>query len=539
TIFRTKHVAKLERILPRFLVTRRWFGGKARKILSTKIMETVPVAVDDSHAYLTIVQVTYSEGTPDFYNIPMAFAPAISEGEPDDDLQHVIARVRIDGSESSVEGVLYDALADPRFCTELTRMVARRGSRKGVDGSVHGFTTRGFRQRVRAVADTVTPTVLKTEQSNTSVVYGDQLVMKLFRRLDEGVNPDLEVGRFLTERTGFAHTAPVAGALEYQRPRRDSMTLGIIHAYVINEGDAWRLTLDSLDQYFERVSARADGQEPIVHPWQHIVDALDLTLPVEAAEQIGVYLESARTLGQRTAELHLALASQTADPAFAPEPFTTMFQRSLYESLRTRATETLRLLEKRVRYLPKAARPDARRVLAARPQLRQRLREILDRRIRAQRIRGHGDYHLGQVLFTGKDFAILDFEGEPTRSLGERRLKRSPFRDVAGMLRSFHYAAMSALVGGGVRVGDVDLLEPWATSWYQWVSQVFLKSYVDTAGDAAFVPRAAEERRILLDYHVLNKAFYELHYELNNRPEWVSIPLRGLVELLPTSVPSP
>jgi maltose alpha-D-glucosyltransferase/alpha-amylase len=535
-LFRTKHVAKLERVLPRFLATRRWFGGKARKVLSTNIVETVPLAVDDSNAYLTIVQVTYAEGSPDVYNVPMAFAPAVSDAEHNDaDLQDVIARVRVESSDASVEGLLYDALVDPRFCTELTRIIARSGSRKGASGSIHGLTTRGFRKRVRAATDTVTPTLLMTEQSNTSVIYGDQLIMKLFRRLDEGVNPDLEVGRFLTERTGFAHTAPVAGALEYQRPRRDSMTLGVIHGYVVNEGDAWRLTLDSLEQYFERVSARVDNQNPVLYPSGHFVDALNLDLPTDAEEQIGMYLESARALGQRTAELHLALASRTDDPAFAPESFTTMYQRSLYESLRTKAKETLRLLEKRVRYLPKDARPDARRVVAARPHLRQRFREILDRHIRAQRIRGHGDYHLGQALFTGKDFVILDFEGEPMRSLGERRLKRSPIRDVAGMVRSFHYAAMSALVGGGVRAGDVGLLEPWAHSWYQWVSHVFLKSYVDTAGDAAFVPRTAEERRILLDYHLLDKAFYELHYELHNRPEWVSIPLRGLVALLPTS----
>jgi maltose alpha-D-glucosyltransferase/alpha-amylase len=324
---------------------------------------------------------------------------------------------------------------------------------------------------------------------------------------------------------------PVAGALEYRRPRREPMTLGVIHGFIPNEGDAWRYTVDTLEQYFETVLAQADGNQPVDAPGNHPFEMLDVEIPSAAEEQIGVYMESARTIGVRTAELHLALASQADDPAFAPEPFNAMYQRSLYQSTRTRLDEALRFLEKRLRHLPKHGRKDARSLLRMRDQLRGRLRQVLDRKIRATRIRAHGDYHLGQLLYTGKDFVILDFEGEPARPLGERRLKRSPLRDVAGMLRSFHYASVTALIGGRVRPEDVSAVQGWADSWYRWVTLAFLKSYVATVGDVSLLPKTVEERRVLLDTHLLDKAMYELIYELNNRPDWVRIPLLGILQL--------
>jgi len=533
SVFRGKKVKDLERLLPGYLRARRWFGGKSRQILSARIADTVAVPLDGSGARLTLVEVSYSEGDPDFYNLPVAFAAGDRASELLAAHQYdILARLSVAQEDTQVDGVLYDALLEPAFCTFLTDMIARRRLLKGASGNVQGFTTRGFRNRIKEVSASAEPALLKADQSNTSIVFGDKFIFKLFRRVDEGINPDLEVGRFLTERTSFKHMPPVAGALEYSRPRREPMTLGVVHGFVPNEGDAWQYTLDTLERYFERVLAQADGQKPIPLPDAHIVDLLDTSIPEEAEQQIGLYLESARTLGKRTAELHLGLASRTDDPEFAPEQFNTMYQRSLYQSTRSRADEVLRHLEKRIRHLPKDAQREARQVLAARKAIEQRLRAVLDRKIRAARIRVHGDYHLGQVLDTGRDFVILDFEGEPARPLGERRLKRSPLRDVAGMMRSFHYASVSAIVGGRVRPEDVPAVEAWAHSWYRWVALTFFKSYVTTVDGATILPKTADERRILLDTHLLDKALYELLYELNNRPEWVRIPLRGIAWLL-------
>jgi maltose alpha-D-glucosyltransferase/alpha-amylase len=258
--------------------------------------------------------------------------------------------------------------------------------------------------------------------------------------------------------------------------------------------------------------------------------------PPEAHERIGAYLESAWLLGQRTAELHLALASDSKDPSFAPEAFITFSQRSLYQSMRKLASQVFQTLRKRINTLPEAVRPDARRIVELESEILHCFQSVSRKKVHATRIRIHGDYHLGQVLFTGKDFVIIDFEGEPARSLSERRLKRSPLRDVAGMLRSFHYAADAALVDHGatglVRPADATALEPWARFWHLWTSVTFLKAYLESAGEAHFIPQAREELIMLLDAFLLDKAIYELGYELNNRPDWVTIPVRGLLELI-------
>jgi maltose alpha-D-glucosyltransferase/alpha-amylase len=379
---------------------------------------------------------------------------------------------------------------------------------------------------------------MKAEQSNTSVVYGGRFILKLFRRSDEGVNPDLEIGRFLTERTAFANVPQVMGAIEYRRKTREMMTLGILQEFVSNVGDAWSYTLDSLSHYFERALAHPEAQVPTVQQ-KPLVNRLDDELPVLARELIGSYLESARLLGQRTAELHMALASSPDDPNFSPEPFSTLYQRSIYQSVQSQTSQVFHLLRDRLKQLPEGAREDAQKVLDLEAEVRRSYRSILQRRLNAMRIRTHGDYHLGQVLYTGRDFVIIDFEGEPARPLSERRIKRTPLRDVAGMLRSFHYASYAALYGlvPGIRPEDFPALEPWAQFWSPWVSATFLKAYLATAKEEPFLPKDQVELQVLLDVYLLEKAIYELGYELNSRPDWVKVPLQGLLQLLEASRP--
>ena len=255
-------------------------------------------------------------------------------------------------------------------------------------------------------------------------------------------------------------------------------------------------------------------------------------------ETISSYLPTAQLLGQRTAELHIALASDAVDPHFAPEPFSILYQRSIYQTMRSLTAQSFPLLRQRLKGLPQTVRGEAQRVLDREQDVLKRFQAILGRKITAMRIRCHGDYHLGQVLYTGKDFVIIDFEGEPARPLSERRIKRSPLRDVAGMLRSFHYAAYTTLFNQeaeGVYASHPEalaFLEPWARFWYLWVSAVFLKTYCENASRASFLPRTREELQVLLDAYLLEKAVYELDYELNNRPDWVRIPLQGILQLL-------
>jgi maltose alpha-D-glucosyltransferase/alpha-amylase len=246
----------------------------------------------------------------------------------------------------------------------------------------------------------------------------------------------------------------------------------------------------------------------------------------------GIYPEKAKLLGQHTGELHLALASYSEDRSFAPEPFNALSQRSVFQSMRNTLRKTFDLLEKKLPSLPEAFRAEAQEVLAAEDQILAQEQRILEQRAAATKIRIHGDYHLGQALYTGKDFVILDFEGEPARALSERKLKRSALRDVAGMMRSFQYAAYSALWQPAMRPEDIPFLERWADTWYKQMSSVFLQSYLQATQGASFIPRDDEEFQVLLEAYLLDKAVYEVGYELNNRPDWVVIPIRGIKHIL-------
>jgi maltose alpha-D-glucosyltransferase / alpha-amylase len=245
-----------------------------------------------------------------------------------------------------------------------------------------------------------------------------------------------------------------------------------------------------------------------------------------------VYPERAKLLGQRTGELHLALAAESVDPQFVPEPFNAMGQRSVFQNMRGLLRRTWEVLSRKMGQLPANFRAEAEEVLRAEGEILSRQKRILDRIEGVSKIRIHGDYHLGQVLYTGKDFTILDFEGEPARPLSERKLKRSALRDVAGMMRSFQYAAYSALWQPSTRPEDIPFLEPWADTWYQRISSIFLRSYLETSGNAVFIPRTDEDMQVLLQAYLLDKAVYEVGYELNNRPDWVIIPLRGIRHIL-------
>jgi len=372
-------------------------------------------------------------------------------------------------------------------------------------------------------------------------MFGTRWILKLLRRVEDGVNLDREIGLFLGER-GFRHTARVAGAITYRRrrggpgdPGSIAATAAVIQQLVPNEGDAWEWMQDALGRYFEKARAT---ERPVVsvpridgHPIQAAADPLPETVHeiVDLA-----FMETIRLLGRRTGELHTVLASGV-DADFAPEPFGTLYQRSLYQSMRNLVGQTERVLEPSAPDLDEETAAKAHALLARRSDLLDRFRALVDRKMDGQRIRVHGDYHLGQVLWTGRDFVIIDFEGEPARHLTERRLKRSPLRDVAGMLRSFHYAvlvAMERLREQGTSRAELDTLAAWATVWHEWTSTAFLRGYVEVAGDRGFLPSTTADRRLLLDIFLLEKALYELGYELTNRPEWVKVPLGGVLELL-------
>ena len=376
--------------------------------------------------------------------------------------------------------------------------------------------------------------MLKGEQSNSSAVYGDRFIVKLFRRIEAGVNPDLEIGRFLTSHERFSHVPPLAGWIDYRAGNGERKNLAMLQGFVPNEGDAWQFTLGELDRFLENAATRSD---PAPSTEKTLIELLELPQPdLLAVELVGHYLDAARLMGRRLAELHLALASTADDPDFAPESYSTLHQRSTFQSMQNLLARVMRTLNSRAAAIPVKLRDQVQLVASHQNLIAARFDSFLRCRLSVTRMRIHGDLHLGQMLYTGKDFAIIDFEGEPARPLSERRRKRSALRDVAGMLRSFHYAALTSTIAqlrtGALGKFDFAGMRPWTDFWRTWSSWSFLRGYLEAAGPAPFVPKGRDELRILLDTYVMEKAVYELGYELNNRPDWLLIPLLSIGQLL-------
>jgi maltose alpha-D-glucosyltransferase/alpha-amylase len=519
-IFATGNRDAIERALSAYLPTRRWFGSKARRIASIRVRDAVELPND---ARLAILDIEFNEGEPQTYQLPLGIANVRREQDQSRNVP-VIARLR-DGA------VLYEPVQEEAFANALLDTVARRKQLRGNRGVMAGAPTKAFKE-LRG-KDKLETHVLGVEQSNTAVIYGQRLFLKLFRRLENGINTDAEVTKFLNEETSFRNTPRLAGTLEYREETSGTpITAALLQGYTPNSGDAWSYTLDAIGRYYDKLLSDGDAGPRIgkAMPGGSLIALSHKPVPDIAREMIGSYLGDAELLGQRTAQLHLALASRQDIPAFAPEPFTPHYQRSIYQSIRTQIVQTLQLVRKRAKDNPEL---DA--LLAKEDTLHQQIRAVLNGKIDAQRIRTHGDYHLGQVLYTGNDFVIIDFEGEPARPLSERRLKRSALRDVAGMLRSFHYAPYAVVFGTApgsyVRTEDRTRLETGARFWHQWVSAAFLRAYLAESAKGQHLPSQPEAVETLLNTFLIEKALYEIIYELNNRPDWVQIPLHGLMEL--------
>ena len=473
------------------------------------------IALGDGAAQLWLLQVDYNDGAPDIYSLPVQVASGgaadtLTRSAP----QAVIARF------GTRRAVLYDAIWDADFRERLFRLMATGADLRGRNGHLVGVANDRLSHQPN---DPVPPSqVLKAEQSNSSMLFENRFFLKLYLKLEDGMNPDVEVTRFLTEERHFANVPAFVGSIEYRRSRSEPTVVALLQTAVPNERDAWALTLDAVHRYFERVLAKkGDLQSASVAPGPLLDELIG-----------GIYPEKAKLIGQRTAEMHLALAAETTDKRFAPEAFNAMAQRSVYQSMRASLRRAFALLQKKLPDLPEAFRAEAAQVLAAEQQILIAEQQTMQRHATAAKIRIHGDYHLGQALYTGKDFVILDFEGEPARPLSERKLKRSALRDVAGMMRSFQYAAYSALWQPSMRAEDVPFLERWADVWYRQMSATFLQSYRATATGATFLPQNESDFSALLEAYLLDKAVYEIGYELNHRPDWVVIPVRGIKHLL-------
>ncbi|HEY3806998.1 MAG TPA: maltose alpha-D-glucosyltransferase [Kofleriaceae bacterium] len=525
--------AQLARVLILYARDRRWFRAKARTRTHVSITDVIRFSEQDRFV-IALLRVEYEIGPAETYVMPIAF---IEDSELSDTPRapgFVIAQVRIDDvpGRGTVTGLLYDALASDAFDNALLGTMLRHQHATGRLGELGGSA---FTALAELPPDTpLSPRATAADQSNSGVVYGDRFMLKLFRVLEDGPNAEFEMARFLSSREPrFAYSPRLAGVLEYGPPNHDHATLGTLFEFVPNQGDAWHLAQDSLDRYYDHVLT-GDPANPPPLPTGSLVEQSREMPPRAVVDRIGAVLDRIRLLGVRTAELHIALASDPVDPLFAPEPYDIMHQQSIYGSAVAHAARAFDVLRRHRGELTPDVRARADEVIAREVELDRVLGRVTKRRIDVVRTRTHGDYHLGQVLWTGADFAIIDFEGEPGRPLSQRRFKRSPLRDVAGMIRSLQYASAAALQSSKRRPDERPMLETWGRDWSAWTSAQFLGGYLERAraGEARFVPKTDADVDLLLQFFLLEKCVYEIGYEINNRPDWVDIPLRGLIMLL-------
>jgi maltose alpha-D-glucosyltransferase / alpha-amylase len=510
------------RALPRYLPAQRWFGGKSRVIRSVTIADWVEF--EASRSALLFLDVQYEDGGIDRYMM----APVIRLGSAEDiPPQAIVAPVVA----PSGPGVIVDVSMDDATCAAFLDWIARERGVRTVHGAVQASRGAAFARLRGPLAETLAPHRGAVEQSNTSVKFGDRLILKLFRRQESGLNPDCEIGRYLTEQRQFDHVPPFAGLIEYRRDSDAPSTLAMLQGLVANQGDGWTWTLDELGRYFEACSPEPEPPVVDVRADIGLVALTESRDDPMAREHLGLMLDAAATLGHRTAEMHLALAADSADPAFTPQAIGADDLVALAEEFRAHASHVFDRLRVSLSQLPDDVVEPAGLALSRRRTLLGRFADLETLRGSVgQRIRIHGDYHLGQVLRVMQDYTILDFEGEPARSLTERRAKHSPLKNVAGMLRSFSYAAWTGLLSHTHRrADDLSRLEPWAHLWERGTTVAFLRAYRETAGRSPSLPAETHAFQILLDAYTLDKTLYELGYELDNRPTWVRVPLHGLL----------
>lgn len=526
------HMERLENRLPYYIRNAPWYCGGARRIATATVRERLTVSNIDPPAYITLVHVEYMDGSEEFYSVPLAFATDSRAERLRREHPHtIIAEVKV--KKSGVEGVLFDAIASRTFCMALLGNVPHKAPSAETTGRIAISSTRALRRMVRDTDFTLHAPAARVDQNNSVVVFSDTFVLKFFRRLDPDISPELEIGRFLNEHN-YPYSPQVVGAIEYRRDRHHApMTIATLTEYVANQGTAWHFVMETLQGVFDKAQAMRD-REP--EPQQkHMLDVIGEPPPQMAGEMFGSSFERFASLGRRTALLHLALASpseKAVGGAFDPENFTWLYQRSLYQGLRSNVGRAWPLLRRKLSTLPIEAQEAATWALENKAAVQDFYKTLTTKRFSGQRIRCHGDFHLGHALLSGQDFIIIDFEGDPDRTYGERRIKRSPLRDVATLLRSMDYAAFAALLAyeeqGFARTSELPRLMCWGRYWQYWAGTAFLEAYIETASTGRILPSDRDELKTLLDSFLLDKAVSELAEEIENRPAWVRVPLSAI-----------
>ena len=515
-------------VLPPYLQRVFWFCGKGRGISQVNILDSCQLQQEEQVFLLVFIQVIYTAGDPEIYQLPMTWlsnerVQALSE-------RHPLATIT-PLSLGDVDGVLCDAIYFEEFRELLLTLMVNRSKVAGSNDSLLvGLRGSGVTKNSPSRIELFPSRVAAVQQNNTSILYGEQLLFKMYRKLEAGINPEAEILHFLAEKERFSQVPAYAGGIEFRTSHGQAYDLGVLQTYVPCHGDGWRNALTSLAQFVEYLLTHKHELPKLPPRLPTLLEIVDQGIPIPFGDLVsGLHLEMALLLGQRTAELHQALATRTPESAWSMEEFSTLYQRSVFQSMRALLRRNFQLLTSRLPDLPEEVQRRAGPLLAAEKEIIACLHKITEHRFLAMKCRIHGDFHLGQALFTGKDFVFIDFEGEPSHSLGERRLKRSPLRDVASMIYSIHYAAITTLQHhGSSHPDDVALLDSWLEAWYVCVSGSYLKAYLQGMQGSPLVPADVGDQETMLRCFLIYKIIHELGQSLNNRLEGVDLHLRGL-----------
>jgi maltose alpha-D-glucosyltransferase/alpha-amylase len=495
-----------EHALPAYLARQRWFASKGTEVKRAELKGRFVIPGHGSNWLLATFRAHLADGHSEDYFLPLAAEwDNASSAPPPEDSNEVIASIR-KGNES---GKLKDALADPRFVADLVRAVGEKMTLEGINGSLRFSHTHAYFHLQSEDEKNIRK--LGVEQSNSSILIARKMVLKAYRKLERGIQPELEMGRYLADVAGYHNTPPLLGSIEQFENDEQPTALAVIQGFVANQGDGWSFTLDHLTSIFDGILKGEDG---------------------EAGD--GAYAVLAERLGVRVAELHQAFAIESGDPAFQPEPVTASDVAGWKRQIQSEAETTFGLLANSESMLPPEQHARVQSMLERKGQILSLVSSFnLEDASTLRKTRFHGDLHLGQVLVAESDFYIIDFEGEPARPFAQRRTKHSPLRDVAGMLRSLNYAAWSALFDAGAGEPEkIEALEKPAADWEHEASRAFMQGYKKTIEGCSSCPADAETLAGLLDLFILEKALYEVRYELANRPSWLRIPVEGIMTLL-------
>ncbi|MFY0671848.1 MAG: trehalose synthase [Bacteroidia bacterium] len=513
----------LQNVLPAYMKTCRWFGSKSSKVRRHNAEVIIPIVSGNKTYYVLIIEVVYEAAYTENYLL------IIGETTSIDSISEKAQIAKLDNGKNT--GYLIDALYDHEFRKVLFNYILEEGKVDQHDGHL-GFE-KGKILDDLSTSESSVSRLLNAEQSNTTIVYNDAYYLKIYRKLFRDANPDYELTHFLSERTPFENSPPFAGAITWHRSNSYEVTLGLMQGKVENKGDAWTYMLGEVQKFYEYVTENQIDIEKL--------DSVDLYKPLKPSDLSELMvncigentIKGIQKLALRTAEMHISLFKERYIRKFVPKAFNTDYKAWLLNRLIYQFDRRYHLIDDNLDKLKGESLAYAKEFLDLKHIIKDKILNFHSSQLNSMRIRIHGDYHLGQVIMDDDDFYILDFEGEPESTIRDRKVKQPPIKDVAGLFRSYHYAVYATIFNEDF---DISLKQneqfEAGEKYYAALCGLFLNTYLETAYDRGLDIGYPKEIDFLLRYHILEKGIYELGYEMNSRPDWLIIPLKGVLQII-------